>query len=98
MSWIFEIGFQLPENQDANQDVLMWHAFSVKAVTAGYERSLHDKSLQKPSLVKLCITVFNSSKINQNNHYEPLKTLMKVSCYFTHSYNKWMENGMINGQ
>ena len=23
---------------------------------------------------------------------------MKVACYFTHSYNKWMENGMINGQ
>ena len=23
---------------------------------------------------------------------------MEVACCFTHSYNKWMENGMINGQ
>ena len=46
----------------------MWHAFSVKAVTAGYERPVRDKSLHKPSLVKLCIIVFNLSKIKENNH------------------------------
>ena len=65
MSQIFEIHFHLPANKDVNQGVLMWHAFSVKAVTAGYERPVHDKSLQKPSLVKLCIIVFNSSKIKE---------------------------------
>ena len=59
----------MPENQDANQGVLMWHAFSIKAVTVGYEHSVRDKSLHKPSLVKLCIIVFNSSKIKENNHY-----------------------------
>ena len=48
MSRIFEIHFHIPENQDSNQGVLMWHAFSVKAVTAGYERSVRDKSLHKP--------------------------------------------------
>ena len=69
MSQIFEIRFHLPTNQDANQGVLMWHAFSVKAITAGYERLVHEKSLQNPSLVKLCIIVFNSSKIKENNHY-----------------------------
>ena len=69
MSQIFEIHFHLPENQDVNQGVLMWHAFLVKAVIASYERHVHDKSLHKPSLVKLCIIVFNSSKINENNHY-----------------------------
>ena len=69
MSHIFEIHFHLPVNQDANQGVLMWHAFLVKAVTAGYERSIHEKSVHKPSLVKLCIIVFNSSKIKKNNHY-----------------------------
>ena len=69
MSHIFEIHFRVPANQDANQGVLMWHAFSVKVVTAGYERLVRDKSLQKPSLVKLCIIVFNSSKIKENNHY-----------------------------
>ena len=69
MSWIFDIHFHMPANQDANQSILMWHAFSVKAVTAGYERPVHDKSLHKPSLVKLYIIVFNSSKIKENNHY-----------------------------
>ena len=69
MSRIFEIRFHLPANQDANQGVLMWHAFLVKAVTAGYERPVHDNSLHKPSLVKLCIIVFNSLKIKENNHY-----------------------------
>ena len=69
MSWIFEIHFHPPENQDANQGVLMWHAFFVKAVTAGYERPVRENSLHKPSLVKLCIIVFNSSKIKENNHY-----------------------------
>ena len=48
MSCIFEIRFHIPANQDANQGVLMWHAFLVKAVTAGYERPIHDKSLHKP--------------------------------------------------
>ena len=76
----------------------MWHAFSVKAVTTGYEHIVRDKSLHKQSLVKLCIIVFNSSNIKENNHYQPLKTSMKVACCFTHSYNKWMENGMINGK
>ena len=69
MSWIFEIRFHMPANQDANQGVLMWHAFLVKAVTASYECHVRDKSLHKPSLVKLCIIVFNSSKIKENNHY-----------------------------
>ena len=69
ISQIFEINFHLPANQDANQGVLMWHAFLVKAVTAGYERPVRDNSLHKPSLVKLCIIVFNSSKIKENNHY-----------------------------
>ena len=69
MSWIFEIHFHLPANQDVNQVFLMWHAFFVKAVIAGYEHPVHDKSLHKPSLVKLCIIIFNSSKINENNHY-----------------------------
>ena len=69
MSWIFEIRFHLPANQYMNQGVLMWHAFSIKAVTAGYERHVHDKSLNKLSLVKLCIIIFNSSKIKENNHY-----------------------------
>ena len=69
MSQIFDIHFHLPANQDANQGVLMLHAFSVKAVTVGYERPVHDKSLHKPSLVKLCIVVYNSSKLKENNHY-----------------------------
>ena len=47
----------------------MWPAFSVKAVIAGYECLVRDKSLQKSSLVKLCIIVFNSSKIKENNNY-----------------------------
>ena len=58
MSRIFDIRFHLPEIQDANQGVIMWHAFFVKAVTAGYERYVRDNSLHKPSLVKLCIIVF----------------------------------------
>ena len=58
MSRIFEIHFYLPANQYANQGVIMWHAFLVKAVTAGYERPVRDNSLHKPSLVKLCIIVF----------------------------------------
>ena len=53
MSWISDIHFHLPANQDVNQGVLMWHAFLVKVVTAGYERLVCDNSLQKPSLVKL---------------------------------------------
>ena len=65
MSWIFEIHFHLPGNQDANQGVLIWHAFSVKAVTAGYERPVRDNSLHKPSLIKLCIIVFYLSKIKK---------------------------------
>ena len=69
MSPIFEIRFHMPANQDANQGVLMWHAFLVKVVTAGYDRPVRDKSLDKPSLVKLCIIVFNLSKIKENNHY-----------------------------
>ena len=69
MSRIFDIRFHLPANQDANKGVLMWHAFSVKAVIAGYERPVRDNSLHKPSLVKLCIIVFNSSNIKENNHY-----------------------------
>ena len=69
MSGIVEIPFHMPANQDANQGVLMWHAFSVKAVTTDYGRPVHDNSLHKPSLVKLCIIVFNSSKIKENNHY-----------------------------
>ena len=69
MSQIFEICFHMPANQDTNQGVLMWHAFSVKAVTASYERPVYDKSLHKPSLVKLCKIVFNSSNIKENNHY-----------------------------
>ena len=48
MSRIFEISFHMPANQNVNQGVLMWHAFSVKAVTAGYERPIRDKSLHKP--------------------------------------------------
>ena len=60
MSRILEIHFHLPESQDVNQGVLMWHAFSVKTVTAGYERPIREKSLHKPSLVKLCIIVLNS--------------------------------------
>ena len=59
----------MPTNQDANQGVLMWHAFSVKALTAGYECPVCDNSLHKPSLVKLCIIFFNLSKIKENNHY-----------------------------
>ena len=47
MSRIIEIHFYGPINQDVNQGVLMWHAFSVKAVTAGYERPVCDKSLHK---------------------------------------------------
>ena len=58
MSHIFEIHFHLPANQDMNQGVLMWHAFFVKAVTAGYEHPGRDNLLHKPSLVKLCIIVF----------------------------------------
>ena len=69
MSRIIEIRFHLPENQDVNQGVLMWHAFFVKAVTAGYEHPIRGKSLHKLSLVKLCIIIFNSSKIKKNNHY-----------------------------
>ena len=69
MSQIFDIHFHLPANQDANQGHLMWHAFSVKAVIAAYERLVREKSLHKPSLVKLCIIVFNSSNIKENNHY-----------------------------
>ena len=53
MSRIFEIHFHMPANRDANQGFLMWHAFLVKAVTAGYEHPIRDKSLYKPSLVKL---------------------------------------------
>ena len=68
MSHSFEIRFQMPANQDANQRVLMWHAFLVKAVTAGCEHRVRGKSLHKPSLVKLCIIIFNSSKIKENNH------------------------------
>ena len=63
MSQSFEIHFHLPVNQDANQGFLMWHAFLVKAITAGYERPIREKSLHKPSLVKLCIIFFNSSKM-----------------------------------
>ena len=69
MSHIFEIHFHLPENQDTNQGILMWNAFLVKAVIAGYERPVRDNSLHKTSLVKLCIIVLNSSKIKENNHY-----------------------------
>ena len=69
MSQSFEIHFHLPANQDTNQGVLMWHAFSVKAVTTGYEQPVRDKSLHKPSLLKLCIIVFNSSNLKENNHY-----------------------------
>ena len=69
MSRMFEIRFHIPTNQDVNQGVIMCHAFLVKAVTAGYECPVRDKSLHKPSLVKLCIIVFNSSKIKENNHY-----------------------------
>ena len=69
MSWIFDIHFHLPVNRDTNQGVLMWHVFSVKAIIAGYERPVREKPLHKPSLVKLCIIVFNSSKIKENNHY-----------------------------
>ena len=69
MYLIFEIHFHVPENKDTNQCVLMWHAFLVKAVTAGYEGPVRDNSLHKPSLVKLCKIVFNSSKIKENNHY-----------------------------
>ena len=58
MSHIFEFRFHMPENQDANQGVLMWHAFSVKVVTTGYERPVRDNSLHKPSLVKLYIIFF----------------------------------------
>ena len=69
MSGIFEIHFHLPKNQDANQGFFMWHAFFVKAVIAGYEHPVRGKSLHKPSLVKLCIIIFNSSNIKENNHY-----------------------------
>ena len=69
MSRIFEIHFHIPTNKDVNQGVLMWHAFSIKAVTAGYDRPVRENSLHKQSLVKLCIMVFNSSKIKENNHY-----------------------------
>ena len=69
MSRIFDIRFHLPANQDVNQGVLMWHVFLVKDVATGYERPVRDKSLHKPSLVKLCILVFNSSNIKKNNHY-----------------------------
>ena len=69
MSRISEIRFHLPTNKDTNQGVLMWHAFSVKVVTDGYEHPVREKSLHKPSLVKLCIIVFNSSYIKENNHY-----------------------------
>ena len=69
MSRIFEIHFHLPANQDANKGVLMWHAFLVKAVTAGCEHLVRGKSLHKPSLVKLCIIIFNSLNIKENNHY-----------------------------
>ena len=55
----------MPKNQDTNQGVIMWHAFSVKDVTASYENLVHEKSLSKPSPVKLCIIVFNSSKIKE---------------------------------
>ena len=58
MSHIFEIRFHMPANKDANKGVLMWHAFFVKAVTAGCEHPVRGKSLHKPSLVKLCIIVF----------------------------------------
>ena len=58
MSRIFEIHFHLLVNQDVNQGFLMWHAFSINAVTAGYERPVRDNSLHKPLLVKLCIIVF----------------------------------------
>ena len=58
MSHIFEIRFHLLVNKDSNQGVLMWHAVFVKAVTAGYERPVHENSLQKPSLVKLYIIFF----------------------------------------
>ena len=58
MSRIFEIHFHMPEKQDVNQGSLMWHGFSVKAVTAGYEHPVREKSLHKPSLVKLFIIVF----------------------------------------
>ena len=69
MSRICEIHFHIPTNQDANKDVLMWHAFLVKAVIVGYEHPVSGKSLHKPSLVKLCIIIFNSSKIKENNHF-----------------------------
>ena len=65
VSQIFEIRFHMP----ANQGVLMWNTFLVKAVTAGYEHPVHGKSLHKPSLVKLCIIIFKSSKIKEINHY-----------------------------
>ena len=67
MSQIFEIHFHMPANKDANQGVLMWYAFFVKAVTIGYERPVCDNSLHKPSLVKLCIIVFNSSTIKKKS-------------------------------
>ena len=69
LSRIFEILLHLPVNQDAKKCVLMWHAFFVKAIITGYERPVYDKSLHKSSLIKLCIIVFNSSKIKKNNHY-----------------------------
>ena len=46
MFWIFDIHFHMPENQDVNQGVLMWHAFFVKAVTAGYKRSVRELTPQ----------------------------------------------------
>ena len=59
MSRIFDIHFHLLANKDANKRVLMWHAFLVKAVIVGYEHPVSGKSLHKPSLVKLCIIIFN---------------------------------------
>ena len=69
MSRIFDILFQWPANQDAYQGVLIWDAFLVKALRASCECLVHEKSLHKPSLVKLCIIVFNSSNIKETNRY-----------------------------
>ena len=58
MSQICEIHFHLPTNQDVNQGVLMWHAFSVKVVTAGYDRPVREKSLHKPPVISNVVWPF----------------------------------------
>ena len=62
MSRIFEIRFHIPGNQDANQGVLLWHAFSVKAVTTGYEHHVCDKSTPQTIISKI---MHNSLLIHQ---------------------------------